>query len=306
MTWLAWRQSRATTLVAAAAAALVVAVLAVTHGRVADVAGTGALAPFDESLRLLGTGLVGVPAVLGAFWGAPLVARELETGTHRLAWTQSVTRTRWLAIRMGLVVLVAAVLTGACSLAFTWWSSPFDAMGNRIGTATFGQRGIVPVAYVVFALALGALAGTALGRTLPAMAVTLAGFFVTRVTFQWVIRPRLVPAHTATLPSDLYGSRPPGSVGGGWILSSHTVDATGTTLSTAQADRLVAGSCDVSRATGTGDLARCADRLGLHDVVRWHPDSQFWTLQVAESAAFLALAVALVAVTHWWLVHRTS
>ena len=37
------------------------------------------------------------------FWGAPLVTRELEAGTHRLVWNQSVTRTRWLATKLGLI-----------------------------------------------------------------------------------------------------------------------------------------------------------------------------------------------------------
>ena len=42
-----------------------------------------------------------VPAVVGVFWGAPMVARELEAGTHRLVWNQSITRTRWLATKLG-------------------------------------------------------------------------------------------------------------------------------------------------------------------------------------------------------------
>ena len=29
-----------------------------------------------------------VPAIIGMFWGAPLITRELEAGTLRLAWTQ--------------------------------------------------------------------------------------------------------------------------------------------------------------------------------------------------------------------------
>ena len=284
---------------------VVLVVLAITRAHVADFAGVGRLSTGYTSLRLLGTGLIGVPAFIGAFWGAPLVARELESGTHRLAWTQSVTRTRWLATRIVLTALIAAVLTGAFSLVFTWWSAPFDAVGNRIGTANFGQRGIVPVAYAVFALALGVLAGTVLRRTLPAMAVTLAGFLVTRFAFQWAIRPHLITAETATLPNDLFGPQAAGPEGGGWILSSKTVDATGNTLSTGQIDRLLGRSCDMGRAADPSDLSRCADRLGLRNVVRWHPDSHFWTLQLAESAAFLAVALFLIAISFWWLRRAT-
>ena len=96
MMWLAWRQFRANALLAEAAAVAVTAVLLATQQRVAELAGTDELGTGYESLRLLGTGLIGVPAFIGAFWGAPLLARELEAGTHRLAWTQSITRRRWL------------------------------------------------------------------------------------------------------------------------------------------------------------------------------------------------------------------
>ena len=67
-----------------------------------------------------------VPALIGIFWGAPLVARELEAGTFRLAWTQSVTRTRWLAVKIALVGLASVLAAGLLSLLVTWWSSPLD------------------------------------------------------------------------------------------------------------------------------------------------------------------------------------
>src|SRR5205823_3060366 len=90
--------------------------------------------------------VVAVPAVLGIFWGAPLVARELESGTHRLVWTQSVTRTRWMAVRLALVGLAAMAVAGLLSLIVTWWASPFDrARLDRY--ATFDQRYLVPIGY---------------------------------------------------------------------------------------------------------------------------------------------------------------
>ena len=78
---------------------------------------------FDRLLELIGTALVALPAIIGAFWGAPLISRELENGTHRLAWTQSVGRTRWLTIKLALVGLASVVTTGLLSLMVTWWSS---------------------------------------------------------------------------------------------------------------------------------------------------------------------------------------
>lgn len=305
MTWLAWRQLRANALMASLAAALTIAVLALTRAHVARYAGTDRLSTPYESLRLIGTGIVGVPAFIGAFWGAPLVARELEMGTHRLVWAQGVTRTRWLATRLALASLVAALVTAAVSMAFTWWSLPFDDLGNRVGTANFGQRGVTPVAYAVFALALGTLAGTMLRRTLPAMAVTLIGFFVARFSFQWVVRNRLISTIQAALPNNSFGQRPPGTGGGGWILSTRTVDASGHTLTPRQVDR-IAASCGLSRSGDEGPVWRCINRLGVHDIVTWHPSSHFWPMQLAESVAFLALAASITFACFWWLRHRTA
>ena len=84
-----------------------------------------------------------VPALIGMFWGAPLIARELETGTYRLAWTQGVTRKRWLAVKLGLVGLASMAVAGLLSLMVTWWSSPLDRV-NADPFTLFDQRGIVP------------------------------------------------------------------------------------------------------------------------------------------------------------------
>ena len=81
----------------------------------------------DTTLFYAGVLLMALaPALLGAFLGAPLVARELEAGTYRLAWTQSVSRRRWLASKLTLTVGAAAFALGAASLAVTWWSAPLD------------------------------------------------------------------------------------------------------------------------------------------------------------------------------------
>ena len=74
----------------------------------------------------LGVLVIVVPGIIGIFWGAPLVARELETGTFRLAWTQSVTRTRWLAVKLAVVGLASMAVAGLLSLMVTWWASPLD------------------------------------------------------------------------------------------------------------------------------------------------------------------------------------
>ena len=137
----------------------------------------------DSKLQVLAAALVLiVPVLIGMFWGAPLIARELETGTFRLAWTQSVSRMRWLLVKLGLVGLASAAAAGLLSLMVTWWYSPIDKVNqNRFGTAAFGLHGFVPAGYALFAFALGATTGLLFRRTLPAMAVTLVGFVVARM-----------------------------------------------------------------------------------------------------------------------------
>ena len=305
MTWLAWRQARAQAIVAAGLLAVVVVTLAATQGHIARTPADDLTTAY-ESLRLLGTALVGVPAAIGAFWGAPLLARELELGTHRLAWTQGITRRRWLATKLGVLGGAAAGATGIFAAAFTWWSRTFDATGNRIGTANFGQRGIVPVAYALFALALGTLAGAILRRTLPAMAVTLIGFFVARFSFQLLVRPRLVETIVLNQPTTMYGPDESAASDGVWVLSSRIVDASGHTVSGSSVDNLLAQTCNLTRDSPAETWAKCAQQAGLRDVVRGHPASQFWTLQLWETAAFCGLTIALVAACFWWVHHRTS
>jgi hypothetical protein len=309
--WLAWRLFRAQAALAAAAITAVVVTLVLTRDRLARVAGTDDVSTWLDSLQLLGTALIGLPAFIGAFWGAPLIARELETGTHRVAWTQGITRGRWLATRLATVAVAAVVVAGLFSATFTWWSLSLDQFGNRIGTANFGQRGVAPVAYALFALALGTLMGAVIRRTLPAMAATLAGFFAVRFTFQWVVRPRLMAPALASRPSNEFGVQDGLPALDGWVLSSNTVDATGRPVHDVYAGefgRQMARVCGITVDSGSteGERIECINRLGLTDIVRLHPDSHFWGLQIRESVIFTLLALALAAVSFWWISRRIS
>ena len=127
MIWLTWRQSRAQVVSVYGATAALFLFLAISAAQ---------LPAFDEQylqrvnadgfanaiFLLASFAVLFVPGIVGVFWGAPLVARELEAGTHRLAWSQSVSRTRWLAVKLGLTGLAAMAVAGVCGLAVTWWS----------------------------------------------------------------------------------------------------------------------------------------------------------------------------------------
>ena len=138
------------------------------------------------------------------FWGAPLVARELESGTYRLAWTQSVTRRRWLSVRVALVGVAALAVAGLASWLVSWWFAPLDAVNlNRFDPSVFTTRGVVAIGYAGFAFALGVAAGALTRRTLPAMAATLLGFVAARIAFTFWVRPHLLAPKDVLVPLTL-------------------------------------------------------------------------------------------------------
>ncbi len=224
MIWLTWRQMRVATLSVFGALALAAVVLAVTGPQLADLVRDSGESFFDRlgadevktAVFTAGTALVyAVPALVGVFWGAPMVARELETGTHRLVWNQSITRTRWLATKLGLAALAAAA-AGAIGLALTWWAGPIDdaiasglnsngfAAVPRLWPDLFGARGVVPIAMAVLALAIGVTAGLVIRRAVPAMAVTLGVVVAIQVAAPMLLQQHLLPAEriTSTITAD--------------------------------------------------------------------------------------------------------
>src|SRR6201996_5555781 len=191
MTWITWRQHRAQFLAGAVLLAAFALLIVITGGQVAHQyqAAQAACAASQGCQHLgglfLGSHVVGflvistlgAPALVGLFWGAPLVAAEAEAGTAQFAWMQSVTRRHWLTVKIGFMLLAAAVWGGAISALVTWWSGPDNAQQlDAFDPGRFDIMGVVPVAYSLFAVALGIAAGAVTRRVLPAMAITLAGF----------------------------------------------------------------------------------------------------------------------------------
>ncbi len=147
--------------------------------------------------------IVVAPIVIGIFWGAPLIASEFEAGTHYLAWNQSITRTRWLAVKLTLTGLAAMAVTEALSLMEAWWATPISravARGaccspiamNQFSPLVFATHGITALGYAAFAFALGVTAGVLVRRAVPAMAITLAVFAVLQVAVPLWVRPQRV------------------------------------------------------------------------------------------------------------------
>ncbi|MBO0869251.1 MAG: ABC transporter permease subunit, partial [Micromonosporaceae bacterium] len=249
------------------------------------------------------TGLLYVcPALIGIFWGAPLIARELETGTHGLVWSQSVTRTRWLATKLVIVGGAAAASVGALSWATTAWASHIDQVGGgRLSPLLFAGRGLVPVGYALFAFMLGVTLGMVIRRTVPAMAATLAVYIGAAIAMPLWLRGHLVPAAHSTMPlnTDWVSGISVGPGGlrlvtqphipGAWVLASRILTPTGQPLTGAGAEQ------HCGSAVGSQQCFDWIGSLGLREELTLHPANHFWPLQFAESGLFLAVSVLLAA-----------
>jgi hypothetical protein len=326
MTWVVWRQYRAQGVVAFALLAAFAAVMLVSglqiashwHSVLAACSGdSGCLQQqppltsqsLADVVQLLG---LGVPAVLGVLWGAPLVAHELESRTTDFVWAQSVTRTRWLTAKAGWLLLTAAACGAAIAGLITWWSGPSNALAvSAFRPGQFDIEGIVPVGYAVFAMALGIAAGTITRRTLPAIAITIGGFIALRLVVADLIRPHYLPAVT-TYYNLTSSFTPPGSA---WIFSQGAVSKTGKVVPAGWGELYPAlsVSCRKLLPGGGGPTAKsgsplsavfsCMRAHGWRGFATYQPADRYWPFQGTEAALYLLLAAALIAVT--FLILRT-
>jgi hypothetical protein len=341
MIWLTWRQFRAQAFTAVCALAAVALVYTLTRPQLAHLYNTSGIAtchaPSDCSalttkfltavqsdsiypaLTVIGGALLYLaPAIIGAFWGAPLVTRELETGTFRLTWSQSVTRTRWLAVKLGLIGLAAMATTGVLSLILTWWSSPIDQVGGfplaggqlgRFSPLLFGVRNIAPLGYAAFAFALGVAIGMLARRTLPAIAITLACTVLVMLAWPDLVRPHLIApvSTTAIVHANITAGvvthngeiiMPVTNLPGAWIISNQTITASGQVFVLPP----------TVKACATGSAQQCnawfaTQHLRRH--ITYQPASRYWTFQWYETAILLALTLALAGFCMVWVRHSS-
>jgi hypothetical protein len=346
MIWLTWRQFRTQAvtglgLLAAAAIYFLITGSQLRHSYTADLTSCTPLHNcdsvlnqlryrYDTAFNLTPILVLAAPALIGVFWGAPLIGRELETGTHQIVWNQTVTRARWLAVKLTILSITAIATAAIISYLATWWAGPLDQIdGDRFAAMTFSSRDTVPLAYTAFAFALGTTAGLLLRRTIPAMAVTLAIFIGIQILVPTLIRPNLLPSTTTTFPiNQTTISQATGFTGiagnfhfeglgatqGAWVLSAPPVQN-----SSGQVVYMDSYS-DCFPAPGAGSNSRpapgatkatfdfpqigaCLASHDLHQSVTYQPASHYWPLQWTETGIFLALAAAL-SVTCFWRIRR--
>lgn len=308
LTWLMWRQNRTAFRIGLAFAAAVVVYALVRHQQIVSAVSAQHLdacqgsALSQECVRRINTFgqryqfpmrrplqlMLLLPFLFGLFLGAPQFAQELESGTYRTVATQSATRMRWFAVKLGVPLAMTVVVSGAVAAAMTWWWHPAaEAMGARFPWhAWYPFYGVGPVVVGLSALLylLGAAAGLVLRRTVLAMGATLAvgaGLFA----LLEAVRPHLWPVRTVNAQ---HVTEPP-IPDNAWQLADGPLSKDGHRV--AEAWDCYAG----------GHLKQClADRGVTGRWAQFHPAADFWPLQWTATASCLALGAVLVALAVWW------
>jgi hypothetical protein len=311
MTWTIWRLHRIQAIFAAATLAAITLFLLVTGIHLANVyhdalatcapAHTcaelpGKLFQGDSWMWTLASWTIAVPALLGMFWGAPLLAKELEDGTCKLAWTQTIPRRRWLAANLAWVLVAAAAWGAAIAALLTWWLGPENALQlDRFLPGHFEIQGIAPIGYSLFAVSAGIAAGAWIRRVLPALAVTLAGYTAVRAVVEVFARPHYLAPVTRPFP---LGSD--GPAGSAWVFANavtvhgHIVRGFvpgrgGFGIAKPQ----IPAAC--LRLKVPGLPLNCMDAHGWRRLFLYQPPGRFWVFQGIETGIFIVLAVVLLA-----------
>ena len=238
------------------------------------------VATFDNSFgSLVNIGfwavLLLLPGLIGAVVGATVLGRELEMGTWRLAWSQTVPRTRWLAIQLVVAAGGLVVLGAAMTLVITWYRAPMDRLTGHFVHNAFDYEGLVFTAYILFAFGLAVLFGRLLRRTIPAMLAALVPWVAVRLIVEFLLRSHFMAPLKLTHPVLLHCS---GGICGG------------------------NGIVDVPPATGhIGNLLV----RGTGDATLYQPASRFWEFQSIEAGIFVALTLLALGAAVW-LVHRRA
>jgi hypothetical protein len=246
--------------------------------------------------------MFGVPVLLGAFTGAPLLSRELESGTFRFAWTQGAGRTRWVLSTLLGPALAVTAATGAFTAIFYWYLRPFLALGqvSEMLPLTFALLGVVFAAWTLLAYALSAFLGALLRRTVPAMVVTLVIYIAAAMQTATAIRPHY--AAPVTVPSS---SAAAAAGGGGWVISLFAKSPAGQEISQQElfATFQRQAPASVQNSGHPGAFPAWAAQHGYTQWTTLQPDSRFWKFQLIEGAWLAALSAGLIGAT-LWLVRR--
>ena len=255
MIWAAWRQQRTETLIAVAILGLLAALLVPTGiqmasayhhdglsacvGQTSSESCGNAIDSFLSRFSSIGDLAAWFTLVPGLIGGAArgTVPARLENGTYRLAWTQSITRRRWISTKVGLIVGAAIVGSVALTLLATWWRAPLVHINGRMENAAFDSEGTVMIGYTLFAVGVALAVGVIWRRAVPALVVAFAGYVAARIFVDTWLRQRYLSPLSATwrvtlssvpgLPKPEQVGHAPANLHHAWVLDQYPSDRLG-------------------------------------------------------------------------------
>lgn len=276
-----------------------------------------------------------VPIILGLFWGVPFLAREYTEGTNKLVWTQSVSRRRWLSVKLLWVLIGAAITAALFSALNTWWARTDHALNlDKFQTLQFSTNGFVLVGYAVFAVSLGIFLGAWLKRTMVALGTAL----VLLIAIVAIIVPNLVRPYYYS-PLNLYQSLTSNGLNKtnttgttALIINQNVVDKNNRSLNWAnppqqcivtpganQSTVIVGGHSEnaipskmggglaiEARNGGPPVSLNCLQPLGYRQVTKYQPAYRYWDFQRIETGLYLALSIIPIAGTYWLVLRRDA
>ncbi len=343
MNWLAWRQHRKQFLILGVILALYAALLVPTglhfwhtyqsalsscaqnpaNPSCSDLSGSLFQSTIDQAvLHLVPIAILFLPLILGLFWGVPLLSKEYAEGTNKLVWSQSVSRRKWLTVKLIWMLAGTAIFIGAFTALATWWSKTSNVLEmSRFDSGVFFEQGIVPVAYGLFAVSFGIMLGAWFRKTMVALGVILGLY----IAFAFVLTPLAIRPHymspitvTSPMGPDAIQSKIPK---GAWVLTRSIVDNNGKSIgdifpsAPPECQKIiqqaqVPGHPSTFKAVptpGGGDpIDDCLNKAGFHQVAKYQPSYRYWDFQEIESGIYLGLAAVAVAATYWLVLKRDA
>ena len=317
MAWVTWRQHRAAlggvaAFLGAFAVYLWLTGLQMHHAEAAYCHPAGSVGcainftgRYGETTIIVSIALQAVPALIGAFAGAPVLARELETGTFRYAWTQGIGRLRWTVGKLVPLAVAVTAVAGAFTVLIAWYNQPWVAAGyvTPFSARVFDLLGVAFAAWTLAAFAIGVLAGMLIRRAVPAIAATLAAYAgLAFATALWLREHYITPLVTSS-------TNLPGSA---WIISHWYTGRNGKPLSQAAISQIPQADHDATNKIGPNTFQASLNAVGYltqHGYTFWvsyQPGSRFWPFQWIEGGWLLALSVLLIAATVWLVQRRAT
>jgi hypothetical protein len=320
MIWVGWRQQRVETSIAAAMLVLLAAVAipvgvhmasVYSHDDLASCAGSvdspicaSSVAPFlvrFNGLNLLFAWSSLVPALAALLLAAPFVL-DLDNGTCRLYWTQSVTRRRWIVTKLTLSVVAVVAVAGCLIVLATWSRAPIDHLNGRMGTNAYDVEGIVPVAYALLVFGVAVALGALWRRTVPALLVAFVVYVIGRTFTDSWLRQRLLSPVKTTWLANRSGSGP--NLNQALVVNQFVSDKHGHELAS------FAAHCVRSSGGLLTHTSQCAQPrpvgARVYMTALYQPASRFWELQSVEFGIVAGLGVALVLLAGWWTHRRIA